>query len=501
MNWHPLLNSPGKIWKIAREKSQDIIMEFLASRSQQKIQNIAEALRRHPTEFLPLVERALAMGDESRRTISFPFLSQYGIGGSHAFSTKKNVYNQALPKVTPYNLRRFSEIPPARRAITNITQQILDQQWIITTKDDSTTILSAEDRIRVAIAVNTLEHPNTGETWRQFLSRILEDIVVGGFGAAEIAPNDYFLKPYDLYAVDGQSINVNPGWDGLIDGVRYEQSFGYNNSNLQINTFPGVQLRDKELSYFMLNPRSNTPFGYGYIETAFMLINAWIGAFSYSEKRASNSTPNYLIFLGENIDASYVHTVRAWWRNSVEGTGEIPIVGGGRAPEVKNLNNTGEDPLWLKWQEFLVRMIAISCNQSPMALGLERDVNRSTAESSAQKDWQIVEPVANIFSDNITNDVLGKNFGWPHLKFQWIIRNPDEKRQAETLAIQWTMNAVTVNELRKIYRRPPLPLPQGDMTKTEYEAYAYSWSQQNTGNPQQGKQNMAKDKALALPLS
>lgn len=488
------------------------------AKRQYDIELTAASLRRNPTEFMPIIEQILSNGSAvDRQTIAYPYLSQYGIGGSGVMRRDKNgnlarnISGLSLPKLTPYNLRRFSEIPPARRAITNITQPILDQQWIICPEDDDISIaddsIDLTTKVRIMIATNNLLHPNNGESWRVFLSRILEDIVVGGFGAAEIRRTFYPFKPFNFFSTDGQSLNINSLWNGDPDDIRYEQVIGYNNSSItQLNSFPSVKLSDEELMYCMLNPRSNTPFGFGYIETAYMLINAWIGAFSFAEKKASNAIPNKMIFLGEGIDPSYVEIFRHYWRNEIEGQGETPIIGGGKAPSTLDLGQSGEDQLWIKWQEFLIRLIAIATNQSPMSLGLERDVNRSTAESSTQKDWQIVEPVAQIIADHITHDILRKNFGNIHfryrgLKFKWIIKNPDEKRHAETLMIQWSMNAVTVNELRKIYMRPPLPEPQGSMTKTAFEAYAYSWSQSGTGNPQQGQQNMEKNKSLALPLS
>ena len=199
-------------------------------------------------------------------------------------------------------------------------------------------------------------------------------------------------------------------------------------------------------------------------------VNAFIGSFEYAERRASNSTPNYLIFMGENATPEQVTRFRHYWENDVEGFGKVPITGGGRAPGVHPLSGTGEDPLWLKWQEFLIRVVAMSFGISPMRLGLERDVNRSTSEQGAADDWATIAPIANTVREAITHWLLWKRLGWTDLEFAWQIKTADELKQATILAEQYDMNGITVDEIRQIYERPPLEDGLGDMTKTAYEA-------------------------------
>jgi hypothetical protein len=409
-----------------------------------------------------LMMEAAADADQ-RKSLQYPILNQLGYGGRRTTGT-------TLPKVTPFNLRRFSEYPPARRAINAICNPILDMPWAIEPipigggkpAQDPT----PEQLMQIAIAERVLSTPNDDESFRVVLEQVLEDIVIGGYGALEVVRGDEELRPLYLFPVDGQSIRINIHWRGEKDIPRWTQSLGY--VGMSVGTHDLVELLDEELIYIKLNPRTNTPFGLGYLETAFQTVNAFIGAFEYAERRASNMTPNYGIFLGENITPDQVRRWQQYWEQEIEGYGKIPIIGGGRQPSVFHFAQGSEDTLFLKWQEFLIRVIAMSFGLSPMKLGLETDVNRSTAQVQKSEDWDTVAPVANTVQDYITRRLLWKGLGFYGLRFRWLVRDLDEKAQAEVLLDQWEMNSITINEIREYYERTPVP-GFGDMLKMETE--------------------------------
>ena len=81
-----------------------------------------------------------------------------------------------------------------------------------------------------------------------------------------------------------------------------------------------------------------------------------------------------------------------------------------------------------------------------------------------------IAPVANIIRDYLTFWLLWKQMRITNMEFAWKVRTADELKQAEILALQYEMNAITVDEIRMLYERPPLDDGLGDMTKTAYEA-------------------------------
>lgn len=403
----------------------------------------------------------------SRETFQYPGLNYLGYSG-------RAPGLRTVPKPTSYMLRMFSEKPPARRAINCIANPILDLPFQITLRrpvygDNEPMAPTDDQRERIIAATEMLERPNNDQNGREFLEMVLEDIIVLGAGAVEVQDNGEDARPLFLFPVDAQSIRINANWCPGSKEYRYSQGYGYFYS--AIETVEHVRLMDNEMMYVKLNPRTSSPFGFGYLEVAFDTVNAFLGAFDFATRRASNSTPQFGIFLGENTTSEQLYRFRHYWENDIEGYGKIPIIAGGRQPSVFQFASAGTDPLWLNYQEWLVRIIAMAFGLSPMRLGLERDINRSTAEQGSQDDWSTISPVANLVRDYYTQWLLWKRLGWTDLEFQWITKNQDDLKQAQVVAEQWNADVITVNEARKIYNRPPLPDGIGEMTKTAYTEY------------------------------
>ena len=339
---------------------------------------------------------------------------------------------------------------------------------------------TAEQQARIEAATNMLIQPNDEMSWREFLEPVIEDILTFGGGPVEVRENDSDDRPLFLWPVDAQSIRINCAWQPGAKMFHYSQARGYLYS--AAGTTDDIYLDDDELLYMKLNPRTSTPFGLGYLEVAFEAINAFIGAFDYSTRRASNMTPQFGIFLGENVTIDQVRTWQHYWENEIEGMGKVPILGGGRQPSVFNMQGTGQDTLWLSWQEFLIRIIAMSFGLSPMRLGLERDINRSTAQAGQADDWVTISPVAMTVRDSITHWILWKRLGWRDLEFQWNVKISDELKQAEIFATQWESDCITVDEIRQAYERPPLDDGMGNHTKS---AYMSIFKTASVGNPEE----------------
>ena len=79
-----------------------------------------------------------------------------------------------------------------------------------------------------------------------------------------------------FWAVDGASIRMNARWDGQPDTARYAQAAP---GQLEANA---VDLRDDQLMYVRMNPRSFTPFGLGPLEVAFETVNQFLTAHRFA---------------------------------------------------------------------------------------------------------------------------------------------------------------------------------------------------------------------------
>src|SRR5690349_9698766 len=127
----------------------------------------------------------------------------------------------AIPKPTPMNLRRFSETPVARRAINTIKDRIAGMRWRVHPKPGALEMPDSDARIR--ILTRNFDCPNPDDSFRSLSEQVLEDVIIGGFGAIEVEATGDPEYPLALFPVDGATIRMRADWDGMPSSVRYEQ--------------------------------------------------------------------------------------------------------------------------------------------------------------------------------------------------------------------------------------------------------------------------------------
>ena len=346
-----------------------------------------------------------------------------------------------LPKATPANLRRFAETPLPRRAINVIKDRIASLDWQVRLKRGYTSGTVTEAEARAETLRRSLEEPNPSDSFRTILEQVLEDTLVGGFGAMEMVLTGEAEKPFELWAVDGSTIRINPKWDGNPETPRYGQA-------LQSWGMP-VSLRDDELMYIRTNPRTHTPFGLGPLEVAFETVNTFLSAHRFAGKLASNSVVQYALWLNEATPAQHERLIR-WWQDEIEGTGRVPVLSSEQKPEVLHFGTGTDADLRLNWQEFLIRMVGNAFSLPPMLLGLERDVNQSTAAEQADEAFRsAIAPLAKLVAEHLTRDLFAKRLGWR--EFEFVFNELDARDEMSEVQMQTTLlkaGVLTVNEVR-----------------------------------------------------
>ena len=406
---------------------------------------------------------------------------------------------EAMPKPTPYNLRRFSETPIARRAINCIKDRIAGMRWRIQPRQGYALEAIPDGAARVRLLTDNFDAPNPDDSFRTFAEQVLEDIIVGGFGAIEVQRNPGWSEgelirsagnphpstssgqafsqrtremghpastggspvstqttptqtiPLVMWPVDGASIRMNLEWDGSPTSQRYMQVNDQSGANSQI------KLDDDELIYIRLNPRTHTPFGLGRLEVAFETINAFMGAHRYASRLASNSVVQYALWLQDLTPEHHERLIR-WWQDEIEGTGKVPILSAESKPEVLRFGGGTDADLRLQWQEFLLRVVADAFDLPPFYLGVERDVNRSTAEELNDLAFrQAIVPTARLLAESLTRDAIGKKLGWTDLEFVFAdvdTTDPLEEVQIQQILLQ--SGVLTVNEVRRMRGLPEI---------------------------------------------
>ncbi len=218
-----------------------------------------------------------------------------------------------------------------------------------------------------------------------------------------------------------------------------------------------ILLADDELMYLRMNPRTHTPFGLGPLEVAFETINSFLGAHRFAGKLASNAVMQYALWMNETTPEQHDRLVR-WWQDQIEGTGRMPILSTEQQPQVLRFAAGTDADLRLNWQEFLIRMVANAFGVPPMVLGLEQDVNVSTAEAQSDELFRsAVTPLARLVCEHITRDLFAKRLGWREFEFVFNeLEAPDEMELVQIQTSLLAAGVLTVNEVRAMRGLAPL---------------------------------------------
>jgi HK97 family phage portal protein len=356
-----------------------------------------------------------------------------------------------LPKPTPMNLRRFAETPVVRRAINVIKDRIAAMDWQVRVRRGCAPGDPTDTARRLKALRHTLEEPNATDSFRTLVEQAVEDALTGGFGAIEMEPTGDDERPAMLWPVDGATIRVNAKWDGDAESPRYAQVMP---GQLESNA---VQLRDDQLMYIRMNPRSFTPFGLGPLEVAFETVNQFLSAHRFAGKLAANSVAQYALWLNEATPVQHERLIR-WWQDEIEGTGRVPLLSTEQKPEVLRFAQGTDADLRLSWQEFLIRMVANAFGVPPLLLGLESDVNRSTAAELADEAFRgAISPLAQLLAGHLTRDLFGKCIGWRD--FEFVFNDLSARDEDTELAVQVQLlqaGVLTVNEVRAMRGLAPL---------------------------------------------
>jgi len=397
-----------------------------------------------------------AQATGERKTAMLPsILSPYQAGRASG---------SALPKPTPANLRRFAETPVVRRAINVVKDRIASMDWQVRVRRgyDAASVPDAAARLN-ALRLS-LEEPNPADSFRVLWEQVLEDLIVGGFGAVEMEATGDPARPFHLWAVDGATIRIDSRWDGDPARPRYAQAAAQaGSSESLIGRDNLIPLLDDELMYLRLNPRTHTPFGLGRLEVAFETVNQFLSANRYAGRLASNSVVQYALWLNEATPEQHDRLIR-WWQDEIEGTGRVPLLSSEQKPEVLRFAGGTDADLRLAWQEMLMRLIANAFELPPMLLGLQHDVNRSTAGEMADEAFQsAIVPVAKLLAEHITRDLFAKKLGWR--EFEFCFNALDSRDESEEVKIQTallTAGVLTIDEVRQM--RGLAPLSQNSQT-------------------------------------
>src|SRR5208283_261130 len=161
---------------------------------------------------------SLLASRDGRRTVgagsNLAPLSSPGFSRAGALTSARgrSAPHNLVPKPTPANLRRFAETPVARRAINVIKDRIVGMRWRIQPRRGRALEQIPHGPQRIQVLTENFEAPNPDDSFRSMVEQVLEDVIVGGFGAIELDLTDGWTLdstdklPLIMWPVDGATI-------------------------------------------------------------------------------------------------------------------------------------------------------------------------------------------------------------------------------------------------------------------------------------------------------
>lgn len=405
---------------------------------------------------------------------------------------------QPIIKLTPYNARRFANTPIPRRAINLIKNAVLSLKWdIIPTNGDQENI-DDDTRERIGAAKRCFEHPNNTDSFQTFIETGIDDFCTLGAFVFEPQVTPDPKRPIKMWNVDSSTIRIYPNWkESEPDEPRYCQMTGLKGER------GAIPFLDSELCYVRDNPKVDTPFGTGKMEIAFQSVQSFLGVQEMSGRAGQDQVHKTFLWWEQGQAPQNVDLVRNYLTNDVEGQSKISMIAGMKPPEVIDVQAVTVEDLLLPWQEMLIRMIANAFDLSPLALGLEKDVNRTTSEVLDDKDFHsAVVPVAVKLAEAFTRFVLHRKLKWSDLQFVFLgLDDPDLVTKMTQQSQLFAMSAETPNGVRKNLGLPPLASPFANLTQIEMiviTSEVTSRLQDQNANNQFARQQYAQERMMEM---
>lgn len=383
---------------------------------------------------------------EAAQRKSLPFNRVYFPMGAAPFQQRKLRRNVK-------DLKTLSESVLPSRAIRLIRNTVSSLDYGVQLKKvvrkDKALAQQLSPTIDKVLAV--LDNPNTSDDdFQSFISQIVEDILCFDAGAWEYVEKPRYIpnnKLLGLEVVPGYSLAHNLKWDGDPNNPRWVQVFDDGGT--------GEVFLDKDIEYLSMRKRSWTPFGLSPLEVVCDIMDAWLGITSYQRRVASEAYPPILLNL-KGQDQTQLDIVKSWWENEIKGRATPGFIGWPDDINAIDMKPGGDTMLMLAYQEMLVRTISFAFDLKPLDFGIERDVNRTTAEVQRISSLrEAPKTIARLIQAKMNQRVISriaellKDPAVLKLEFFWMNLDPaDDKAQAETYQIYLNSEVMLPDEVR-----------------------------------------------------
>lgn len=351
----------------------------------------------------------------------------------------KNQPKSTLPRnPTYFILRNFAKNPVVNRPILAVQDRISGLDYEIRPK-----VAGRKYTKQIRTVRNIIDNPNIDQTRRQFEAMLLNDLLTLDAGVFEVCRSKNQNHPIYLYPIDGATIqHVVP--------VDYTNPLAY--KYMQTNEKGNIFFRRNEMCFIRRDCFTDRPYGLAPVVKAYDYIRFFLDGGDGGADNVNTKTAGMAINLGENASKDEVEAFRKYFTQEIEGTGHIPIVGGAKGFDTKQIRSFTEDGLYLSWLKWLMTVIANAYPFPVQLLGLDISSDRSTTEDLETRIIEeLVKPYARLLENAYQTHVINMLGYGDILEFRYIFEDSESMKTQKwnRLNSAFTTGWLTENEVRK----------------------------------------------------
>lgn len=355
-----------------------------------------------------------------------------------------DTFRQDRQRISTGDLRRISKTVPFQRALRRISNGVLTMPWSVLPPKE---FAQDPDALAIAERIKTaLQRPNREDhnLYSKIIQAIIDELMTLGVAAVERQPgkiDDPADQPFWLFLANAENIRLNPDWSAAVAGIvprYYDFGGGSWSSGIPIMD-SSMFLIQRYCNAYEINPASP-------LEIAYWLIQTWLGLGNFQQTTTSQAVREYILVL-KGADQNDVEAFRQYWEADVEGSGKIPIIGGDGVDVVK-LGARNDDELYLRYTDYILRIIAIAFDLASRDFGVTDHDNRATAGVAADTVFQdAILPMALCIKENFQLEVI--DYYYPGYQISITDTEPrSEEQEASTAAMLFEKGVISRNEAR-----------------------------------------------------
>lgn len=333
-----------------------------------------------------------------------------GFNSSMATYNKRMTSNGSVDWVT---MRSISVNHETTRAAINVRKREITQLNfdIVDVSDDGDATKNQAQRKAAKELITNIGGPNV--RFREILDKLIEDTLVLD-ACVFYKQRTRDGKLFRIIPIDGGTIKLRvdeAGMTPVAPAVAYEQ---------WIRGEKTANLTTEDLTYEMMNPRTDNPYGLSPIESLIMTLDSSMRAMLYNLSYLSDNTvPQGFLNMPDNWNINQIKEYTEYLHALISGPKQqakiFPIPGGANyVPTSKPTDFSFKD-----FFDYLDRKVCMVFDVTPQELGLSLQQYKENGETQDKiQTRKGIKPLAN-FLQEIFTDLLRDELGYPNFSFKF----------------------------------------------------------------------------------